>query len=221
MIPDNEGKVFSGSIKPGEVRNPRGNPNMNIGKARKTGPVTQEGKLKNALSMISHGKNSKLISLFRNCDKCPLRETTREVMSRGEAVDIAIPAKCKNYTVGAKCVVPQIDFIKKLRFYYDIGEKLGTKELQRVITYRTLEMAEIAGETEILEDRKPGYFTHKFFELAGKNTESMNKLEYGEKLTTQNLNVNMNISDMIVGAYRESKEETEKKEEKEDINKEK
>ena len=210
MIPENEGKVFKGQIKLGEVRNPRGNPNMNIKAWKRTGPRSKEGKLKNALTMAKHGRSSKIISAFRNCDMCPLKEKSREVWTKDGPHNVIVPAKCINYKTGGKCVIPQIDFIRKLRFYYEIGEKLGTKELAKVISYRALENSEIAGETEIIEDRKPGMMAHKFLDLASKNTESINKIEYGEKTENTNLNVNMNVSDIIIEAYKNRKEEKEK-----------
>jgi len=73
MIPENEGKIFVGPIQPGEVRNPRGNPNMKLHLTPKhqTGPTSIEGRFRAGFSKLQHGRNSKLIAKMRWCDRCP------------------------------------------------------------------------------------------------------------------------------------------------------
>ncbi len=165
--------------------NKGGNPN--IRNLPKTGPKTKEGKLR---SLISTGRmrpwsKSKIIKHFRKCDRCPLRTRMdkRVIKENGKekVMEVTVPASCKSYKEGSKCVIEQGEFINKLDFFFRIGQEKNSLELQKMITYSMLENAELAKEAEMLTNRSPGHYTNKFQESAAKNIESYNKMVHGEK----------------------------------------
>ena len=188
-----------------------GNPNLQYEK--KPGPITKEGKFKCIIGSNKFLPNStsKLLKHFRKCNNCPLRPKVVETYDKnsGEKVNVSIPGKCQSYEQDGKCPVKQDDYVKKIQLYYKIGEKLDTIALQNKLTYDMLENAEIAKETEMLKNRQPGFYASKFQELASKNLDSVNKLKFGE--THKNLNVNVDLTDTIVSAYKERKQKNEEK----------
>lgn len=201
--------IMGTTILPGQVRNPRGNPNPNIKNIQRTGPTTDEGKFKGVIKRGGYRPwtKSRLIEKFRHCDKCPLREYVVHRVVNGRTVQVNVPAKCSNYKSGQKCFVPQGEFLAKMELYYSVGEEQNSLELQKVLTYSILEDAELAKEAEMVKDRRPGFYTHKFKELASKNLESLNKIKFGERLNSTNVNVNVDLSQAIIEACNKAKDE--------------
>ena len=181
--------------------------NPDIGKVRKTGPRTDEGKLKCLISAgrVTGRTKSRILNAFRQCDMCPLAPKVVEKRIKGERVNVTMPGKCPYFQQHHECIFPQDVFIKKLRTYYKFIKHHSTLELQEYLTYEMLENAELAKETEMLRFRTPGLNTAKFQELASKNLTDMNKLIHGEK--HQNLNMNVDVSQAIINAYKECKGE--------------
>lgn len=202
---------FFGPAKPGEVRNPRGNPNPKIKDTPSTGPKTELGKLKTVIMnpTVPPWSDSSIIKKFRHCNKCPLKASIKEVFYNGEIFKFTVPAKCVNYKEDSKCVIEQGEFMKSLKFYFDIGEKRDTLELQKALTYELLENMKIARESEILEKRRPGFYTARFAEIAVNNLASVNRLKYGE--INKNVNVNLDMTDAVVAAYKEGRKSETKK----------
>jgi len=202
------------TILPGQVRNPYGNPNPNIRNIRKTGPTTDEGKLKGLIKRgsLRPWSNSRLLNIFKKCDKCPLRERIVHRVVNSRTIQTSIPAKCPNYKAGQKCIIDQGEMIAKLEVWYMYGEEANTLELQKHLTYSILEDAEVAREAEMMKNRSPGFYTHKFKELASKNLESVNKIKYGERTNNTNVNVNVDLTKEIIEACKKSKEEDDIKE---------
>lgn len=199
---------FSGGIKPGEVRNPNGNPNPNIveiSKKHSTGPKTDLGKLKTVImcGAMRGISRTRLLDKVRTCNKCPLGPKSYERFVKGEYININMPARCTHHKKDQKCIIDKQEHVKKLKTYWKIGEKLDSIALQETITYQMLEDAEINREMDILEKGKPGVMVHKFSELAADTIDKVNKLKFGEKMTSQNMNVNINLSDAIIKAFEE------------------
>lgn len=193
------------TILPGEVRNPKGNP-QNIRDTPKPGAKTDEGKLRQLISRKNFkGTNCKILMKFRNCDKCPLRERVEKRKVNGKEMIFTIPAKCPNYRKNGKCVVPHDDFVSKLKLYYKFFEKRDTISLHEAITFRILENAEIATENELIKNRQPGFYSHKFLELANNTLTAINKQKYGDKTTNQNLNINIDWTDAVIEAWEKRK----------------
>ena len=189
---------------------PGGNPN--IRNIRKTGPKTKEGKFKAVISTgnMKPDTKSKLLNYFRKCNNCPLRPKEQDMVTKsGEVVSFTVPAKCGSYEKDHKCVVKQESYLKQVKIYYEIGEGLDTIALQQLLAYKMLENSEIAKEAEMMKNRTPGFYTSRFQELAAKNIESLNKQKYGEVHKNQNVNVNIDLTDSIVEAYKKRKEEKE------------
>ena len=195
---------------------PGGNPN--IANERKTGPRTKEGKFINVVkrNVFKPNSSSKLLKYFRKCNNCPLRPKEYNTVDKnGNNIIVKLPAKCNSYRVDGKCLIQQADYLMQVKTYYEIGEEMDTMALQNHLTYKMLENAEIAKEAEMLEKRRPGFYSSRFQELASKNLESVNKLKYGELNRNENVNVNVDLTDTIVSAYEarqnEEKEKNKKK----------
>jgi hypothetical protein len=211
MLEDNPLKTkpkFSGPIKKGEVRNPKGNPNPLIGKyIQSGGPKKDISKLRALVcsGMLKKTSNSRILNKFKVCDKCPLKPKTEEVFHKGEFIEVRVPAKCPHYNEGGKCVIPQDNLVRQLRTYFKIGEKFDSMMVQEALAYAMIENAEISKETEMLLNRRPGFYTARFQELASKNLADLNRMKFGEKVNQTN--VNIDLSDAIIQAYSRRKSE--------------
>lgn len=186
---------------------PGGNPNIVF--EPKTGPKTKEGKLR---SLLSTGKlrpysKSKVLNYFKHCDKCPLRPRVEKRIINDKERELILPSKCASYKVGGKCIIDQKEMIDKLDYYFRIGKEMDSLALQEMLTYGILENAELSKGAEIMKSKSPGFYTAKFQELASKNLESLNKIKFGEKITSQNLNINVDLTDALVEAYKKRKEQ--------------
>lgn len=198
-------------FKPGVVTNPTGNPTISFPTNRlgKKGGLDAEGKFKMSVKngTMQHGDHSKTLSKFYKCNGCPLKPRVDKAIVNGEWRDIYIPSRCPSYKPKGKCVYSQIEFIKKMKYYYEIMDKEGTLALQEALTFQILEDAQMAREQETITERRPGQYTNKHTELAVKNLESVNKLKYGEKHT--NTNVNVDITQEIIDGYERIKKRKE------------
>ena len=174
---------------------PGGNPN--IRNIRKTGAITPEGKLKTLITsrMLIPKSNSKILNMFKHCDKCPLgARELKDVDARGNDIKVFIPAKCNVYEKGSDCNLDQGMMIKKLQVYFKIGEEGDTLQLQRALTYGMLENAELAKMEEIATENKPGNYAARFQEIAAKNLTDINRIQFGEKRFVATADVTDKIS---------------------------
>ena len=171
-------------------------------------PKTPMKKLKTLVcsGVLRPKSNSKLLNYFKTCNNCPLSPKSEERMINGVCIEVAIPARCHNYKEGGKCPAKQGEFINKMQTYFKIGETQDTLELQKAITYSIIENAEICFETEMLKNREPGFYTHKFQELASNNINNYNKLVHGELKK----NVNVDLNESIVNAWKKRNRGNEK-----------
>lgn len=149
---------------------------------RKLRQMVRSGKLKK-------GKNSYYLDLFRTCDICPLRPKTETRIVNGQQKQFTKPGRCPNYNPGRKCTLDKKKFIDRLERYYDIYEKYDTLAVHEAVTFEILEDAQMARQTELLKNRQPGHYTHKFMELAVRSMESLNKQKFGEKHENTNHNI--------------------------------
>ena len=188
-----------------------GNPNIARG-VPKTGPKTDEGRLKQLLlsGFLKKGTMSKVYKKFRRCNKCPIGERIIKKYNpkTKKYVEVSIPAKCSHFEKDGKCVIPAVEHIKKLKIYYEIGEKMDTVALQEYLAYTAIEDAELSKDNEMLKTNQPGFYTHKFKELASNTLSAINKQKYGEKIESKNLNVNISLSESILRAYNKRKNNT-------------
>lgn len=186
-----------------------GNPNILIDTAGKqTGAKTKEGKLKTLVrqGLIKSTTKSRLLNKFKNCNICPLRPRIEKRIIDNNEKSFSFPSKCTNYRLDGKCLIDQGEMIAKLDYYYRVGEEQDSIALQNALTYSILENAEISKQNEIMKSRQPGFYTAKFQEIAVDNLTNLNKIKYGERLTTQNLNVNIDLTDALIEAYKKRKE---------------
>ena len=186
-----------GTILPGEVLNPKGNPNPNLKDAPKPGAKTDLGKLKQQISQLRPWSDTKLLRKFRNCDKCPLRAKLEQRIINNKPVNYSVPAKCSHYEKGRKkCVIEVGEFINKLEVYFKYGEVGDTLMLQRMLTYSILENAELSKLKGMVTEGEPGLNAAKFQEIAARNLESVNRFTVGEisNVNKDERRVNINIS---------------------------
>jgi len=162
--------------------------NMNIGeisKTHSTGPRTVMGKLRASVGsgQMQTGRHSKILEKIRKCPVCPFGpKVTKAIMKDGNVVDVPVPPTCKFYRDGKQsCIVDPVHYIKKLRVFFEIGEKLGTKELHRKVIYDMLEGALINADVDLIKKGKISFETQTFYDRVGKQIEAYNKLLYGEK----------------------------------------
>jgi len=190
---------------------PGGNPDLiNV---PKTGQKTKEGKLRMLVStgnLLPYSK-SKILNYFKHCNLCPLRPRTEKRRVGNKEKEFTFPSKCASYRPEGKCLVEQGEMIKKLDYYFKVGQEQDTVALQESLTYSILENAELSKSNEIMKSRQPGFYTKEFQELAIKNLDSLNKIRFGERLTTQNLNINVDATDALIEAYRKRKEAAKEK----------
>ncbi len=205
---------FKGAIKPGEVRNPKGNPNPNIRNIRKTGPRTALGKLKTVLAQpnFRNFKESKALKGFRRCDVCPLGAKIKELAYKGEWVKVPIPARCSYYKKGGKCQIDHKDHVEELRSYFATGgDDIDTMMVHQNLAISLIKNAVTAEETEMMENRRIGWFTLEAKKAAGQMLNDVNRLKYGE--VHKNLNVNMDAGDKFMAAFEKAREKEREEEE--------
>ena len=193
-----------------ETEEPKKKKEPNIKKHRKSGPKTFRGKLKVALlsGRIIVGTSSKLMQLASKCGHCPLGEHTQNRTMGKKVVPIVVPAKCKFYNIGRKkCVYPVQEQIKRLKLMFDIEQRYGSLEAQKMMAFQSLMDAEMARKVEIVKDARPGFYTKEFSELASKQMEGYNKMMFGEK---QRIEADVNVKVATLDVNELIKEEKDK-----------
>lgn len=150
-------------------------------------PYKEESKLKRAV--LSDASNSMYLDLFRNCDVCPLRPKTETRIINGKEKQFTKPGRCINYREGGKCSLDKQDMKDRLRHYYDVYETADSVAIHEAVTFEILKDAQMSRETELMKNRQPGHYTHKFMELAVRSLESLNKQKFGEKHENTNHNI--------------------------------
>lgn len=161
------------------MANPNGNPNYELWKERKTGPVTEEGKerVKRAVAIANsqHGRYSKYLNSLRICNKCPLRPKEAILEDGTRRV---IPGLCGYYQQDKKaCELGYNDFKIRVR---DFADK-DPIELQRELIIRSVERAELSEMQELLKEGRPGIMTKEYSEQALKYNEGLIKLTQKDK----------------------------------------
>lgn len=207
-------------FKKGVVTNPFGNPNMNIGNERKTGPITDDGKFRQALSLLTDGKYSKMVHKMRVCSKCPLGQKNQTVKINGKEMERTIPAKCSYYMApeteqGTKCIIPVQDFIDKCKIYYQIMKEQDTMALQEALIQQTIMDGMLARESEIITKGTPGFYTKEFSDLALRYTTELNKIKFGNQ-RQQHVHFEGDLAQQMVNKMfsNDEKEEEKKDDEK-------
>ena len=182
-------KKFFGPIKPGEVRNPKGRPD--IVNAPKPGMKTDQGKFWNSLLKYSTNSMAKTLHKIRRCKVCPLGA---RVNKKGETV-----IQCAHYDIKRrKCIIPVNSFLEQCKVFR-AAEKEGWASVAKLIAAKTSAMADMRLEKDLLMDGAPSELTAKFQQLAGEQAHNILKIEQGEKqvitanVATVDMNELMNI----------------------------
>jgi len=146
--------------------------------ARKTGPITDTGKLKSLLSTGFNLKNeTPLLKRIRQCDKCPLGEKLIKIQVGDKIIQRSKPAECAFYEKGkTECVVPVSEWAMKVRMLYALSEEQGSLDLHRALILQAAKHATTAEESEIVTKGRPGWFTEKFLKLALEGVAEYNKI---------------------------------------------
>ena len=183
-----------------------GNPHVleDIGNKR-TGAKTEEGKVRQLLGRTCFPKNASIVFKLKEkgCNECPLRPKTVTKYKDGKPYDVIIPAGCNLFEHNHMCPLTYEDHVKALKTYF-IAENIDTLQLQQTLALKTLENAELCKAKEILQTTAPGFYTHKFMELATENLSNYNRIVHGE--INKNVNVNIDMSSAILDAWKVEEE---------------
>jgi len=185
--------------------NASGNPNVaRDTKGKQTGAKTTVGKVKQFLKRNVCPDAASIIFKLRaeGCNSCPLRpkEITKFDRKTNETYIETLPGKCAKYQYNGKCVVSYKDHVNQMNTYFNYLEKFDSLKLQETLAIKTLENAELCKTKEILETSAPGFYTHKFMELATENLSNYNKIVHGE--INKNLNVSMDMTEAVINAWK-------------------
>lgn len=189
--------------------------NPNIRNVPKTGAKTKEGKLKSLVMSGNLKPTSKslLLKTFSRCNKCPLRPRVEhhKLQSGRSYREVILPARCSDYKEGKKCSLPQGEFIDKLKFYYEIGQKKDLDAMQQAVMYEAVENMMLAKKSEIMEKGRPSNYTLKFNELLANMLHNKEKIMYGEKQRVE-ADVNQKVATLDIGELlKDKKKEMSKK----------
>lgn len=191
--------------KPG----PKTNKEYNRTHWKSTGPKTEEGKLRMLVSTgnVKDTTDSKILRHFRKCDLCPLRPRIEKRIVAGQSKEFSIASKCPHYREGRSCIISQSDFAWEVNKYFKEGKPQEAVYIQQMLTREAIKNMQIATETEILQKRTPGFYSNKWHESAVKSNEITLKYTEGEKLRTENknLNVNVDLTDAVISAWKKAK----------------
>jgi len=182
-------------FKTGEINNPKGNPNMNLKDAIKTGPKTKEGKLKSCLHQLSSGNSSKLVHYYHTCDRCPYGVKEKETTINGKINTIISPATCVHYKENKnKCFYDVRRFIEKLKIYYEIIEsgRFDSEVMAKTIALESLEDANIQKSMEQATKGAPGFLANEYRKTAIDALEASTRARIAEHGVI-NRNLNMNV----------------------------
>ncbi len=177
----------------------------------KPGAKTDKGKLKSLIMCgnLKPTSKSPLLNRMSKCDKCTLRPRTEiRTLPGGKSYkETILASRCTDYKQGAKCPLPQGVFIDKLKFYYEVGEKLDSEAMNKAILYEALENMTLAKKTELMEDGKPSFMTLKFNELAASILHNREKIVHGEKHRVE-ADINSKVAVIDIGKLLKEKRES-------------
>jgi hypothetical protein len=174
-----------GSIKPGEIRNPKGNPNPNIRDWPKPGATTEIGKFWQKLNVFTAESKAKTLHAIRQCNKCPLQPIH---LPNGR-----IKMICPHWSEGSKkCVIPITTFLNECKIIRET-ERQGWEQVAKLNAMKAMMMTEMSLEKDLLTTGGPGMLTAEFQKISGEQIHNIQKIREGEK---QNVNVNANTLDI-------------------------
>ena len=174
-----------GSIKPGEVRNPKGSPY--IRDLVKTGSKTTIGRFWQNLKNYRDDTTSQIVKKIRRCDKCPLAPF---VQPDGTEV-----MRCPHWKRDSKtCIIPARDFFIQCKVLRE-AQKVGSKKLAELNAIKTMMYGELAFQKDMVMEGAPGDNTAQFQKLAGEQTHNLLKVEVGEK---QNIEQQSSVSTLDI-----------------------
>ena len=160
---------------------PVGNPN--IGNERKTGPLTDIGKLKSVMSATKvTGLRTKhetaLLKRIRVCNKCPLGEKLITMKVGDKIIKRTKPAECSFYEKDkTECVVPVSEWIETVDVFWQMQG--DTFELQKTIIIKALQEAETAKQFETIKKGHGGFYAKEWTDMGLKYLTEYNKLISG------------------------------------------
>jgi len=126
---------------------------------------------------------------------------------KGRMVEIPQPSKCQFYSPDkTRCVLEIKDFLEKCKVFY-LCEKHKWDEIKiaQSLAADSIADAALSRQVEILTKGHPAGYTHLFSESAAKQVGEIHKMKYGE--VNKNLNVNIDLADAAISAFRKRKEE--------------
>lgn len=182
----------------GVVNNPKGNPN--IASAPKTGPKTDEGKLRNLLGRdINLTRETALLKRIRVCNKCPLGEKLITMKVGDKTIQRTKPAECGFYKKDmTECVVPVTEWVSKVKTFIKISEKQNTMDLQRAVILEALKNATTTGEIETIKKGHPAFYAHAWTEMGLKYLTEYNKILAGQASNrSQHLHLHQEKGDLM------------------------
>lgn len=160
----------------GIVTNPNGNPNLAFGP--KTGPKTDEGKLRTLFGTgIPLYRETPLLKKIRQCDKCPIGAKEITLRIGDKIITRNKPADCSFYEKGkTECVVPVTEWVGKVKVYYKLMAEQDSLELHRALILEAVKHSKTSEEVEIIKKGHPGFYTKEYLELALKHITEYNKI---------------------------------------------
>ena len=170
-------------IQKGQVLRPMGDPG--IATARKTGPRTDEGKLRSMISagILNAGTQSKVLKRLRKCDKCPLgaKETKYYVNSKEKI--LFRPAKCQYYTSGnIKCPFGITDFANRMKIYVELEKKgWDEAEVAKALTFDALSDAAMSRQVEMVTGGQSKGYTHLHSNRALEAIKASHEMKFGKR----------------------------------------
>ena len=156
--------------------------NPNIANERKTGQVTDEGKLKMVLATkkatgFGYPNETPLLKRIRQCNKCPLGEKLITMRVGDKIIKRTKPAECGFYEAGkTECVVPVTEWVEKVKIYHKFSEELGTFDLHRAVILEAFKNSTTAGEIETIKKGHPAFYAKEWMEMGLKYLTEYNRM---------------------------------------------
>lgn len=141
-------------------------------------------------------QHSKLLKLFRVCDKCPLGEKKKMVKQGKQEIEIKIPASCSYFEKGRKdCPVGVSDYIAVVKEYYHVVDSPQfIEEAAKFLMKNAISDASMARDVEVLEKGRPGFTTDMHETRAVKVFEAIAKMKGAPE---QHLHVHSLADEMV------------------------
>ena len=167
-------------IQKGQVLNPKGNPNMNIGKARKTGPRTDLGKLKVVVLNTGIKRKTKLLGKFMHCSCCPLGQRKVKYVVDGKEKEQIRPPMCPQWDLKRKkCVIDVTEYISKLKDYFKYFEKFDGTHIMKMLAFEGYGRYQWNEMIEMLKTGMSGRQSGEDLDRAIGAIEKAHKMEQG------------------------------------------